>query len=259
MRIALVGATGLIGSKLLTEAVNRGHTVTAICRHPEKIASHALVRAVRCDVMDTAALAREFQGQNAILHSYTTAADPVIVESLKAAVNQTEVDRNTALRADPEAFFKALISYWPADPAAHDVHVKFRIDNQVLGTRSIIAAAKEAGVKRVLAVGGAGTLRVDGVRSMDRPEFPKAFEGGAKSTAVIKDLLKEARGLEWTFLCPPTSIFPGERTGKFRLGLDDLLVAPDGMASISLEDYAMAMIDELETPRHTGLRFTVGY
>ena len=108
-------------------------------------------------------------------------------------------------------------------------------------------------------MGGAGTLLVAGVRTMDRSDFPKAFEGGAKSTAVVKEVLKHESGIDWTVLCPPMSIAPGERTGKFRLGLDDLLVAPDGSSAISLEDFAMAMIDELELPRHSGQRFTIAY
>lgn len=87
-------------------------------------------------------------------------------------------------------------------------------------------------------------MLVDGVSAMDRPEFPKAFGGGVKSTAVVKELLKHEHDMDWTVLSPPMAIVPGERTGKFRLGLDELL--------------AMAMIDELEQPRHIGRRFTVG-
>ena len=94
---------------------------------------------------------------------------------------------------------------------------------------------------------------------MDLPDFPIVYEGGVKSTAIVKDLLREEPDIEWTFLCPSTLISPGERTGTFRLGLDDLLVGADGSSRISVEDYAVAMIDELEAPRHTRRRFTVGY
>jgi hypothetical protein len=117
-----------------------------------------------------------------------------------------------------------------------------------------------AGVRRILAVGGAGTLEVaPGVLNMDRPDFPKEWEGGVKSTALIKDLLKAEPGLEWTFLSPSHLLEPGSRTGRFRLGADQLLIGPDGQSRISVEDYAVAMIDELENPKHTGKRFTVGY
>jgi len=94
---------------------------------------------------------------------------------------------------------------------------------------------------------------------MDRPDFPKEWEGGVKSTALIKDLLKQEPDLDWTFLSPSHFLEPGERTGVFRLGGDQLLVGGDGKSRISVEDYAVAMIDELENPAHTGKRFTVGY
>ena len=247
VKVALVGASGFIGSKILTEAVARGHAVTAICRHPENVTKHELVRAVAADVNDTATLVQEFQGQDAIVHSYTSPPDPMARAFVGAAL------------AEGGNVMAKILSYVPVDPAAHDASVKSRTDQQVAATKSIIAAAKQAGVKRILAVGGAGSLLIDGVRAMDRPDFPKAFEGGAVSTAVIKDVLKHEPDIEWTVLCPSKMIAAGERTGKFRVGGDDLLVAADGSSRISLEDFAMAMIDELEQPRHTGHRFTVGY
>ena len=135
-----------------------------------------------------------------------------------------------------------------------------RIDQQRTATQTIIAAAKAAGLGRVLAVGGAGTVEVaPGVRNMDRPEFPAAWQGGAKSTAVIKELLAAEPDLEWTTLCPSHHLVQGERTGKFRLGLDQMLFGPDGESRISVEDYAAAMVDEQENPKHTRRRFTVGY
>jgi hypothetical protein len=147
----------------------------------------------------------------------------------------------------------------PADMEVVRATTQARIDGQTKGTQSIIAAAKAAGIKRVLAVGGAGTLLVHGVRSMDRVDFPKLYLGGAKATAVVKELLARENELEWTVLCPSTLVTPGERTGRFRLGTNELLIGPDGSSKISLEDYAMAMIDELETPRHVRKAFTVGY
>ena len=207
---------------------------------------HANVCAAKADVHDTAALAREFRGHDAVIHSYTPPPDPV-ARAFFTSVQQSG------------GGIGAIAKYSPQDPAAHEAHVQSRIREQTAGTRSIIAAAKTAGVKRILAVGGAGTLLVGGVRMIDRPDFPKAYEGGAKSTAVIKDILKAESATEWTVLCPSTMIVPGARTAKFRLGLDDLLVAADGTSRISVEDFAMALIDELENPHHTGRRFTVGY
>ncbi len=246
MKIALVGATGFVGSKILAEAVNRGHSVTAICRHPENAMRHERVRAVQADVGHTAALAGAFRGHDAVIHSYTPPPDPE-ARAFYASVQQSGGGMD------------ALMKYVPRDPAAHEARVQERIREQTDGTRSIIAAAHAAGVKRILAVGGAGTLLVGGVRMIDLPTFPKASESGAKSTAVIKDILRAESDMEWTVLCPSTMLVPGARTGKFRMGDDDLLVAPDGSSSISVEDFAMALVDELETPRHTGHRFTVGY
>jgi hypothetical protein len=135
-----------------------------------------------------------------------------------------------------------------------------RIEAQREGTESILRAMRSAGVYRILAVGGAGTLEVaPGIRNMDSSDFPKEWEGGAKSTAIIKEILRGQKNLTWTFLSPSHELFPGQRTGKFRLGKDQLLKEPDGNSRISVQDYAVAMVDELEQPRHTGHRFTVGY
>jgi len=247
VKIALMGAGGFVGSKLLQEALHRGHVVTAVSRAPEKLPAHANIRPAKAEVSDVAVLAELFRGQDAVVHSYAPPPDPDVRAFVLAAIEAGHQRMET------------ISSYVPRDRAAHDAHVKSRIDAQTSGTKSIIAAAKAAGVKRILAVGGAGTLLVGGVRTMDRPEFPKAFEGGAKSTAVVKELLHHEHDMDWTVLSPSMAIVPGERTGKFRLGLDDLLVMPDGSSKVSLEDYAVAMIDELEQPRHTGRRFTVGY
>jgi len=214
MRIALVGATGFIGSKILTEAVGRGHTVTAICRHPEKVPAHDSVRTKAVDVNDAAALADCFGGHDIIIHAC-------------------------------------------APPREMEVEPKIAAQTKI--TTNIIEATKARGIPRIIAVGGAGTLLIDGVRSMDRPEFPKQFEGGAKATAVIKELLQEEQDFDWTVLSPSTMIAPGERTGKYRTDFDDLIVGPDGTSKISVEDFALALIDEMEIPRYTGHRFTVGY
>ncbi|HLK49805.1 MAG TPA: NAD(P)H-binding protein [Bryobacteraceae bacterium] len=251
MRIALVGATGMIGSKIVAEAAGRGHTVTALCRHPEDVVKHENVRPAFADVMDTAGLARLFGGQEVIVHSYS----PPFDTNLRADANAFVAQQTAEGRSMMEAFSR----YRPADRASHETDVQARIAAQTAATRSIIEAARAAGVKRICAVGGAGTLLVDGVRTMDRPDFPVAFEGGAKSTAVVKELLRAQPGLDWTVLCPPMLIRPGPRTGKFRLGLDDLLVAADGSSRISVEDFAAAFVDELENPKHTRRRFTVGY
>jgi putative NADH-flavin reductase len=146
MNIAVVGASGMIGSRLVSEAASRGHHVIGICRHPENVPRHEKVRAVAADVMDTAALTLAFVGLDAVFHAYTTPPDPEARGFIMKAL------------AGPNPM-ATIASFQPADPAAFEAHVKMRIDAQVAGTKSIMAAAKACGVKRILAVGGAGTLR----------------------------------------------------------------------------------------------------
>ena len=118
----------------------------------------------------------------------------------------------------------------------------------------------EAGIKRLLFVGGAGSLEVQpGVQSVDLPEFPKDWKQGALATREALNLLRQESGLEWSFLSPSADLSPGERTGKFRFGKDQLLVDANGQSRISTQDYAAAMIDEVEKPKHVRQRFTVGY
>jgi len=130
----------------------------------------------------------------------------------------------------------------------------------VQGMRSIIAAAKQARVSRLLVVGGAGSLEVaPGVQLVDTPEFPAQWKGTAEGAREALQLLRAEPELDWTMLSPSAHLEPGERTGHFRLGTDQLLVDAQGASRISVEDYAVAMIDELERPAHARRRFTVGY
>ena len=124
----------------------------------------------------------------------------------------------------------------------------------------MIGAVKKAGVKRLLVVGGAGSLEVSpGVQLVDTPDFPEAYKPEALAGRDFLNVLRGERELDWTFLSPSALFVPGERTGKFRLGTDRLLVDAKGESKISMEDYAIALVDELETPRHSRQRFTVGY
>jgi uncharacterized protein len=211
MKIALIGASGMIGSVLLKEALSRGHQVTAIARHIEKIQpqDHLIIKAG--DVTDEAQAVKLFAGQDAVLSSFA-ASGP----------------------ADPFAAF----------PAAY---------------RTIISAMKKAGVKRLLVVGGAGSLEVDGVQLVDGGGIPDAWKPGVLGLREVLYLLRKESDLDWTFLSPSAMIAPGERTGKFRLGGDQLLKDANGESRISVEDYAVAMLDEVEKPAHIRQRFTVGY
>ena len=133
-------------------------------------------------------------------------------------------------------------------------------ERMVAGGKAIIAATKKAGVKRLLVVGGAGSLEVaPGLQLIDQPGFPPEWKGGAGGTRQFLYLLKEEPALDWTFLSPAAMLQPGERTGTFRLGGDQMLLDEKGECRISTADYAVAMIDELEDPRHTHRRFCIAY
>ena len=203
MKVALIGASGKIGSQILEELVSRGHHVTAIARHIDKISANPNVTAVVGDLSATPALAKILHGHDAIISS-----------------------------------------------------VRFKM----FRPPEMLDAIKASGVKRFLMVGGAGSLQVKpGVSLIDTPEFPAASkEEGAAGAAMLKSL-KWENDIDWTFLSPSAVIAPGERTGKFRLGGDQLLVGEDGKSRISIPDFAIAMVDELEQHKHVRKRFTVGY
>lgn len=213
MKIAVLGATGFVGSAILNEALDRGHTVTAIVRHPEKLPQRAGIVGATADVADEARLAQLFTGQDAVISAF--------------------------------------------NPGWKNPHL---YDEQVRGTASIIAAIKRAGVKRVLWVGGAGGLEVEpGVRAVDMPDMPDWVRPGSLATIDALASLRKEPTLDWSFLAPSANMHPGERTGKFRLGGDRMLVGVNGKSEITVQDYAVAMIDELEHPAHVRQRFTVGY
>jgi len=202
MKVALVGASGNVGSRILAELAARGHAVTAIARHPEQIAWLANVRPLLGDADDPTTLAQALRGHDVVVSSIPFRA------------------------SDPE---------------------------------KLIGAVKQAGIKRYLVVGGAGSLEAaPGVKLIDTPEFPTEYKPEAAAGGVFLDRLRGEGALDWTFLSPSALFVAGERTGKFRLGGDQLIVNGAG-SSISFEDFAVALVDEIETPKHEKARFTVGY
>ncbi|MBX9347494.1 NAD(P)-dependent oxidoreductase [Chromobacterium piscinae] len=212
MKIALIGASGYVGSALLKEALSRGHHVTALVSRPERIEAQANLAAAKVDVQDSAKLAEQLKGFDAVVSAFSG-------------------------HAQAEQF-----------------------DYFVKGVRSIIAAAKAAQAPRLLVVGGAGSLEVaPGVQLVDTPEFPEQWKASALGAREALNLLRAETELNWTLLSPSAMLQPGQRTGQFRLGKDQLLVDAEGNSHISVEDYAVAMIDELEKGEHQRSRFTVGY
>lgn len=217
MKIALLGATGFVGSALLFEALRRSHDVTAVVRNPARLEEKPGLTAIRGDVNDSAYLASIIAGHDALISAFNPGWTPGTPK--------------------PEMY-----------------------DEQVRGTTAIIAAAKTAHVKRVLWVGGAGGLEVaPGVMVIDTPDFPEWIKPGSRATSAALEALRNEPELEWSFLAPAAVLERGERTGKFRLGGDQLLVDSKGESRISVQDYAVAMIDELEKPQHVRQRFSVAY
>ena len=123
-----------------------------------------------------------------------------------------------------------------------------------------ISAVRASGVPRFLVMGGAASLETaPGVKLIDSPDFPPAYEAEARKAMAFLGLLKKETELDWTFLSPALLIEPGQRTGVFRIGGDQLLVDKKGDSKISFEDYAVALVDELEKPKHSRKRFSVAY
>ncbi|NIF17018.1 NAD(P)-dependent oxidoreductase [Pantoea sp. Cy-639] len=129
-----------------------------------------------------------------------------------------------------------------------------------LEAAEVIEPVKRAGVKRLLVVGGAGSLLLpSGQRVIDSPDFPEAYKAEASAGARFLEVLRQEPTLDWTFLSPSAEFVEGERKGHYILGKDHLLIGADGRSWISFADYAIAMLDELEQPAHSRTRFTVGY
>jgi len=203
MKIALIGASGNAGSRILSELAARGHSVTAIARDPVRIAAAPGVTAVAGDLYERPALAALLAGHDAVISTVHF------------------------LASDAEA---------------------------------LIGAVKDAGVPRYLVVGGAGSLdAAPGLRLLDAPGFPEIYRAEATAGAAFLDRLRQEPVLDWTYLSPSAEFVPGTRTGVFRLGEDNLLSDAAGRSWISFEDFAIALADEIETPRHSRRRFTVGY
>jgi hypothetical protein len=219
MKIALLGATGYVGRQLLQEALDRGHAVTAIARHTDTLPEHPNMRAVVHDLL----------------------ADP------KAT---------GALLADHDVI---IYAYNPKrqsrEPDIFEQHVR--------GHQAFLAAMGHCNVTRLLCVGGAASLKLaSGEEFLDSAQFPAQFEEfkpSIRGTRALYYLLKEHPELDWVFLAPSAALVPGERTGKYRTGSDYLLFNAAGESTISVQDFAVAMLDEAEQPRHHRERFTVGY
>ncbi|ALE07495.1 FMN reductase [Arthrobacter sp. ERGS1:01] len=199
MKIAVFGATGMVGSQIAAEALRRGHEVTAISRSGKDVPG---ATALSADMSDAGTVA-----------SVAAAHDAVVIATGPSRTG-----------GDHQEWLDAMAT--------------------TLGN---------VGATRTLVVGGAGTLTVDGVRLLDQPGFPDAYKAEALTAAAALDAIRALpASVNWTVQAPAPEIAPGERTGAYLTGND----SPAG-SSISTQDFAVAALDELETPKHVRARFTV--
>jgi len=203
MKIALIGATGYVGSNLLTEALQRRHEVTAIARHASTLRARVGLNPLALD----------------ITHS----------ESLVAAL------------------------------LPHDV-VVVAVKCLGLNQAQLVEAIQRSSTTRTVLIGGAGSLHLpSGIDLVDSEQMPQQYRQEAMATREWLRLWRQQTDINWTFISPSALLIPGKRTGQFRIGRDQLLFDANGKSSISVEDFATAVINELEVPQHVQQRFTVGY
>jgi putative NADH-flavin reductase len=210
MKLIVFGSTGLLGSRLVTEALRRGHEVTASARDPSPMSGLEGVRAVPADVTRADTVAQVAQGHDLALSAVTQHDRPeVLVE------------------------------------AAH----------------GLLAGLARAGVRRLVVAGGAGSLKVpSGQRLMDTPEFHEQWKPEAHAAAEALAVYEQAGGdVDWVYVSPAALLEPGERTGTYRVGGDQLITDEQGRSRITMEDFAIAMLDEAEHPGHSRERFTVAH
>ncbi|UWY28298.1 NAD(P)H-binding protein [Flavobacterium sp. TR2] len=213
MKIALIGATGFVGSAILNELADRKHEITAIARTPKDTANATWVAA---DIFNVDALAEILKGHDAVINAYNPG--------------------------------------W-TNPNIYD--------DFLAGSKAIQEAVKKSGVKRFITIGGAGSLYVaPDLQAVDTPDFPKEIFPGANAARHYLNIIKEEKDLDWAFFSPAFEMHAGTktgRTGKYRLGLENPVFNDEQRSILSVEDLAVVIADEVETPKHHQVRFTAGY
>ncbi|WP_207510364.1 NAD(P)-dependent oxidoreductase [Longitalea luteola] len=216
MKVALIGATGFVGTAILNELLERGHRVTAIARNFKAMHQKDNVVAKQVNVLHADAVADAVKGHDAVISAYNAG--------------------------------------W-TNPNLYNEFLQ--------GSQAIQEGVKKAGVKRLLVIGGAGSLFVaEGVQKVDTPAFPAEWKAGALAARDYLNIVKKEPELDWTFLSPALEMHrgtSGERKGQYRTGLDTPVYNEEGRSFISVEDVAVAIVDELEQPKHIRKRFTVAY
>jgi uncharacterized protein len=213
MKVALIGATGFVGTAVLQELLRRGHQVTALVRHPDKLAQGPHLIAKKMDVQNEADLATVLSGQEAVISAFNPGWGNPDIRSLMEK-----------------------------------------------GSASILEATKRAGVKKIIFVGGAGSLQIaPGKDLLDTPDFPAQWREGAEGARQALKLFQKEKELDWAYVSPAINLVSGERTGKYQLGKDSPVFNSKKESKISVQDLAVAIVDELEKPKHHRERFTAAY
>lgn len=213
MKVALIGATGFVGSHLLEELLSRNYEVTAIARDVNKIPlKNERLHVVSVDITNIDALAEVLQGNDIVVSAYNAG--------------------------------------W-SNPNLYSDFMK--------GSEAIQKAVKQSGVSRLIVIGGGGSLFIEGVQIVDGPDFPEQFKAGATAARDYLNVLKGEKELNWTFFSPALDMFPGNRMGQYRLGTESPVFDNDGESKISVQDAAVAIVDEIEKSNYSRRRFTVGY
>jgi putative NADH-flavin reductase len=213
MKIAIIGATGFVGSAILNELASRNHEITAIARTPKETPN---VNWVAADIFNTATLADALKGNDLVISAYN--------------------------------------SGW-TNPNIYD--------DFIAGSKAIQEAVKKSGVKRFITIGGAGSLFVaPNLQAVDTPDFPKEYHAGATAARDYLNLIKEEKELDWAFFSPAFEMHQGittGRTGSYRLGLENPVFNDEQRSILSVQDLAVVIADEAETPKHHQVRFTAAY
>jgi uncharacterized protein len=234
MKVLIYGVTGRVGSRIASEAVRRGHHVTGVARRSQ---GQGQVQTVTGDVLDPASVRDLAAGQDVVVSAVGAGLggpDPAFGVYRKAAESLTGALRELAVDAAAGS-----------DAAGSDA----------AGSDAVADRAP-----RLLVVGGAGSLEVGpGLRLFDTPEFPEIYRTEALAQGEALDFYRGVTGIRWIYVSPAAELEPGERTGQYRTGGDQLLADADGRSAISMEDYAVAIVDQIETPGATGRRITVAY
>lgn len=214
-KVAIIGASGFVGSNLVKEATDRGLEVTAIARNVEKINAENINK-VAVDVNQVNELSEALKGHDVVISAFNAG--------------------------------------W-TNPNLYDDFIK--------GSESIQQAVKQAGVQRMIVVGGAGSLYANEKEQLvDSPDFPADIKPGATAARDYLNTLKEEKELDWVFFSPAIEMHPGVtigRTGKYRLGKDQPVFDENMVSKLSPEDVAVVLIDEIEKPKHHKERFTAAY